>query len=70
MDKKHQLVFKDILTFPSRNLIYLIPLMIVSGLAVGYFIDTSALKKFILPVVVLMIYPAMIDFNLHELADL
>lgn len=63
-------MFKDILTFASRNLIFLIPLTILFALFVGYFIDTSSLKKLLLPVVVLMIYPAMIGFNLHELADL
>lgn len=63
-------MFKDILTFPSKNLIYLIPLTIVFGLLAGYFTDTSSLKRFIIPVVILMIYPAMIGFSLHELINL
>ena len=63
-------MFKEILTFPSRHLIYVIPSTIVSGLAVGYFVDASSLKGFILPVVVFMIYPTMIGFELRELLDL
>ncbi|MBI5199394.1 MAG: hypothetical protein HZA09_05185 [Nitrospirae bacterium] len=63
-------MFKDILTFPSKNLIYLIPLTIVFGLLAGYFTDTSSLKRLIIPVVILMIYPAMIGFSLHELINL
>ncbi len=58
------------MTFSSRNLVYIIPSTIILGLVVGYFIDTSALKELILPVVVLMIYPTMIGFDMRELANL
>jgi ACR3 family arsenite efflux pump ArsB len=61
-------LFRDILTFPSRRLIYVIPATIITGLIVGYFFDTTPLKTLILPVTVFMIYPTMIGFRLSELA--
>jgi len=62
--------FRDILLFPSQNLVYVIPSIILFGLLWGYFFDTSALKPLILPTVVLMVYPAMIGFSLDELVRL
>jgi len=67
---KRLLLFKEILLFPSRNLIYVIPATVLFGLVWGYFNDTSSFKTLILPIVVLMVYPSMIGFNLSELAHL
>ncbi len=65
------LPFKDILLFPSKNLIYVIPSTVLFGLIGGYFVDTSSLKPLILPTaVVLMVYSSMIGFNLRELMHL
>lgn len=61
---------RDIVLFPSQNLVYVIPSSVLLGLIWGYFFDTSALKPFILPTVVLMVYPSMIGFSLRELVYL
>ena len=63
-------LFKNILLFPSSNLISVIPSAVLFGLVAGYFVDTSSLETLILPTVVLMVYPSMIGFNLSELAHL
>ncbi len=55
---------------PSRNLIYVIPTVILLALFFGRFIDTSPLKSFILPVAMGTIYPAMIGFQPRELLRL
>jgi ACR3 family arsenite efflux pump ArsB len=60
-------MLRKIFTFPARNLIYVIPILIVVALLCGSVIDTSPLKVFILPVAILVIYPAMIGFQPREL---
>jgi len=62
--------FRKIFTFPSRNLITVIPCVICIALISGQFIDTSPLKIFILPVAMLTIFPAMIGFQPRELITL
>ena len=57
-----------VLTFPARNLLYVVPCVILAGLVCGRFVDTSSLKAFVLPVAVMTIYPAMIGFQPVELA--
>ncbi len=54
-------------TFPARNLVWLIPLVIIFALLVGWFVDTSPLKAMILPVAMLTIFPAMIGFQPREI---
>ncbi len=56
-----------IFTFPARNLLYVIPVLIGAALFFGRLIDTSALKTFILPVAMMTIFPAMIGFQPREL---
>lgn len=56
--------------FPSRNLVYFIPSVILLGIVFGYIVDTSALQDLTLPVIVLTIYPTMVGFNLRELFNL
>lgn len=58
---------RKIVTFPARNLLYVVPADILVALVCGYFWDTSALKALILPVAVMTIYPAMIGFQPKEL---
>ncbi len=58
---------QKIYTFPARNLRFVIPCVILIALAVGLYIDTSALKKCILPVAMATIFPAMIGFRPSEL---
>jgi predicted Na+-dependent transporter len=58
---------RRIFTFPARNLIYVVPAVIATALVCGRFVDTSALKTFILPVAMLTIYPAMIGFQPREI---
>ena len=58
---------RKIFTFPSRNLLYVVPAVILVSLCTGLFVDTSPLKILILPVAMLVIYPAMIGFQPGEL---
>lgn len=46
------------------------PPTIIIGLAAGYYADTSLLGPFILPMVILMIYPSMIGIQYAELAHM
>ncbi|WP_456387143.1 arsenic resistance protein [Desulfolithobacter sp.] len=64
------MIFRNLLTFPARHLALVIPVVLFSGLATGLFLDTSALKTCILPVTILMIYPAMIGFQPGDLFSL
>jgi len=58
---------QKIFTFPARNLMYVIPATIIAALVCGRYADTSSLKNMILPVAILVIYPAMIGFQPREL---
>ena len=63
-------MFRQIVTFPSRNLKFVLPSVIVAGLITGYFIDTGPLKSLMLPVIIYAIYPSMIGFRLKDLTAL
>lgn len=63
-------MFRQILTFPSRNLKYVLPSVIILGLITGYFIDTEPLKSAMLPVIIYAIYPSMIGFRFKDLTAL
>lgn len=63
-------MIRQVFLFSSRNLIYLMPLAIVSGLLAGHFVDTSALKAIIIPVVIVMIYPTTVGVNPRELLQI
>lgn len=54
-------------TFPARNLLFVIPCVILASLIFGRFFDTAPMKTFLLPVVVMTIFPAMIGFQPREL---
>ena len=62
-----QMSLRALFTFPSRNLISVIPSVICIALICGQFIDTSPLRTFILPVAIATIFPAMIGFQPGEL---
>ncbi len=62
-------MFREVITFPSRKLIYILPAIIVSALIAGYFFDTKPLKTLMLPVIIYTVYPSMIGFRLKELAS-
>ncbi|BCO10245.1 hypothetical protein GF1_26210 [Desulfolithobacter dissulfuricans] len=61
------MILRYLLTFPARHLALVIPVVLSAGLVTGLFLDTSPLKTFILPVTILMIYPAMIGFQPGDL---
>ncbi|AGF79408.1 arsenite efflux pump ACR3-like permease [Desulfocapsa sulfexigens DSM 10523] len=61
---------RAVFTFPSRNLVAVIPCVICVALLCGLFVDTSPLKILILPVAMLTIFPAMIGFQPQELLEL
>ncbi len=63
-------MFRQILTFPSRNLKFVLPAVIIAGLITGYFVDTEPLKSLMLPVIIYAIYPSMIGFKLKDLTAL
>ncbi len=60
-------MFRKILTFPSRQLKYVLPAVIIAGLVTGYFVDTAPLRIYMLPVIMYTVYPSMIGFRLREL---
>ncbi len=59
-------MLRKIFTFPARNLIFIIPVVISAALLCGYFVDTSSLKKFIIPAAMMAVYPAMIGLKPRE----
>ncbi len=61
------MTIKELFTFPARNLVYVIPVVILLALLCGSFVDTSFLGKLILPMAMMAVYPAMIGFQLGEL---
>ena len=61
------MTLRKIFTFPARNLLYVIPAVILAALIMGRFVDTSVMKTMILPVAMMTIFPAMIGFQPGEL---
>lgn len=59
-----------IFLYPSQNISLVVPLVLIIGFITGLLVDTSNLKKYILVVTVLMIYPTMIGFKLKEVFNL
>jgi len=56
------------LNFVRQNLIYLILASMALGLANGYGSQTSFLKPLVLPILLLMVYPMMINIKIEEVA--
>ncbi len=61
---------KKVFLWPSKNIALMIPIILLAGFITGLLVDTSPLKKYILPVTVLMIYPTMIGFKPGEVLNL
>ncbi len=57
-----------LLDFVRRNLIYLILASMALGLANGYGSHASYLKPLVLPILLLMVYPMMINIKMEEVA--
>lgn len=55
--------------FPQRHLLLSVPLTLVTGFIVAYFIDTSFLKQTILIATMIMIYATMIGLDFKELTS-
>ena len=55
-----------VLAFFRKNLVWNIPVAMLSGLTVGYFFDAGLLKSLILPLTILMIYPMMVTLNVRS----
>lgn len=51
----------------KNNLVYLIPLSMLSGLVYGNFFDAAGLKILIIPVTFLMVYPMLVTINYYSL---
>ncbi len=58
-----------ILKFIKKNLIYSILVAMLLGLVTGYFIDVSWMKKLILPLTFMLVYPMMVSLNLGKLKE-
>ncbi|MDA8229200.1 MAG: arsenic resistance protein [Desulfitobacterium hafniense] len=67
---KNNIYLKEVFFWPSRNIALAIPIVLLLGFLTGLVFDTSGLKKFILPITVLMIYPTMIGFKPKEVLNL
>jgi ACR3 family arsenite efflux pump ArsB len=55
------------LVFIQKNLTWSITVVMVLGIIYGYFFDSQPLKKFILAVTLVMIYPMMVTLNFKKL---
>ena len=65
--RSYSINLRKIFTFPARNLLYVIPAVILAALLSGRYVDTSPMKTLILPVAMMTIFPAMIGFQPREL---
>ncbi len=57
------------LKFLQQNLVYVIPVVILFGIVFGYYFETDFLKKAILPITFVMIYPQMVNLNINKLVE-
>lgn len=56
-----------LLSVLQKNLVWSIPISMAIGLFVGYAADASVLKKFIIPVTFIMVYPMMVTLNVKTI---
>jgi ACR3 family arsenite efflux pump ArsB len=54
----------------SKQLVVLIPLSMVAGLAVGLLADVRGLQGLVLPMTMLMVYPMLVNFRVRDALDL
>jgi ACR3 family arsenite transporter len=52
-----------LLSVLQKNLVWAIPLSMALGLVIGYLFDTAPLKRLIVPVTFVMVYPMMVTLN-------
>lgn len=55
-----------LLGFIQKNLVWSIPVLMVTGIIVGALIDTAPLKALIIPLTFLMVYPMMINLQIQK----
>ncbi len=58
-----------ILLYLQKNLVYVLPFVIIIGIYVGKDMDVSFLKTMILPFTFLMIYPQMVNLNVKKIFE-
>lgn len=56
-----------ILGFLQKNLVWSIPVSMGFGLLFGYLFDASPLKRFIIPITFVMVYPMMVTLNVKSI---
>jgi ACR3 family arsenite transporter len=55
------------LSFLQKNLVWSIPISMAVGLLYGYLLDAGPLKRFIIPVTFIMVYPMMVTLNVKTI---
>jgi len=55
-----------LLKLVQKNLIISIPICMLMGIALGYFVNTRGMKIAILPLTFLMVYPMMVTLNIKK----
>ena len=58
-----------ILSKLQKNLVWAIPIAMSLGLCFGYFFNAAPLKKFIIPVTFIMVYPMMVTLNVKSIFE-
>lgn len=61
---------KKIFLYPSKNLVFVIPIVLLLGFVLGLNVSLTPYKSFILPLTFFMIYPTMIGFDIKKVADI
>lgn len=57
----------NILSKLQKNLVWAIPISMSAGLFWGYFFNATPLKRFIIPVTFVMVYPMMVTLNVKSI---
>jgi len=61
---------KKIFLYLSKNLVFVIPIVLLLGFMIGLNISLTPFKSLILPLTFFMIYPTMIGFDIKKVADI
>lgn len=61
---------KKIILYPSKNLVFVIPVILLLGFIIGLNVSLTHYKSAILPLTFFMIYPTMIGFNMKKVTNL
>ncbi|MDT8391115.1 MAG: bile acid:sodium symporter [Lentisphaeria bacterium] len=57
------------INFIQKNLSFVIPLMMLAGFLAGQMCDVSSLKRLIMPLTFLMVYPMMVNLPLRKIVE-